>query len=240
MDLALRLDEDLLQVSRQRNDSRGLVLSYQSCGTGYGNRGRFTLSRSFLETALSLYDPKSHHSLGPQTGSYPHVVAEAYLGIDLLCLGFPDQALARSNAAIAEARRLAHSPTLASALMLDSIRLSIGGDNGDLDECVNELVALAADQGFPQWHAFGMIYRGWVKAKGRRETVERHGVALRRRHSLAVPCSRQGHSGRAVPWNPAQSRKKISGLASSSGTATVSMKAVIPDPLPKFFCPLRR
>src|SRR4029077_1059363 len=35
-DVALRLDEDLLRVSRQRNDSRGLVLAHQSCGTGYG------------------------------------------------------------------------------------------------------------------------------------------------------------------------------------------------------------
>jgi predicted ATPase len=164
-DVALHLDEDLLQVSRQRNDSRGLVLSHQSCGTGYGLRGRFALSRAFLETVLSLYDADSHHSLGPQTGSHPHVVAEAYLGIDLLCLGFPNQALARSNTAIAEARRLAHSPTLASALFMGAIRLSIGGDNGDLDQCVDELVAVAADQGFLQWLAFGTIYRGWVKAK---------------------------------------------------------------------------
>jgi predicted ATPase len=109
LDLALRLDEDLLRLSRQRNDSRGLVLSHQSCGTGYGVRGRFALSRSHLEEVLSLYDPNSHHSLGPQTGSHPQVVAQAYLGIVLLCLGFPDQALVRANAAIAEARRLAHS-----------------------------------------------------------------------------------------------------------------------------------
>jgi class 3 adenylate cyclase/tetratricopeptide (TPR) repeat protein len=125
LDLALRLDEDLLRVSRQRNDSRGLVLSHQSCGTGYGARGRFALSRSHLEAALSLYDPNSHHSLGPQTGSHPQVVAQAYLGIVLLCLGFPNQALFRANAAIAEARRLAHSPTIASALMIDAMRLSI-------------------------------------------------------------------------------------------------------------------
>jgi predicted ATPase len=163
--LALRLDEDLLRVSRQRNDSRGLVLAHQSCGTGFGVRGRFALSRSFLETVLSLYDADSHHSLGPETGSHPQVVAQAYLGLTLLCLGFPDQASVRSNAAIAEARRLAHSPTLASALMIAAMRLSIGGDNGDLDECVDELVAVAADQSFPQWHAFGTIYRGWVKAK---------------------------------------------------------------------------
>ena len=165
LDLALRLDEDLLRVSRQHNDTRGLVLSYQSCGTGYGVRGRFALSRSFLETVLSLYDADSHHSLGPQTGSHPQVVAQAYLGLTLLCLGFPDLALVRGNAAVAEARRLAHSPTLASALMIAAIRLSISGNNGDLDECANELVAMAADQSFSQWHAFGTIHRGWVKAK---------------------------------------------------------------------------
>src|SRR6202008_992703 len=80
LDVALRLDEDLLRVSRQRNDSRGLVLSHQSCGTGYFMRGRFALSRSFLETVLSLYDPMIHDSLGTQTGSHPQVVAEGYLG----------------------------------------------------------------------------------------------------------------------------------------------------------------
>jgi class 3 adenylate cyclase/predicted ATPase len=165
LDLALRLDEDLLRVSRQRNDSRGLVLSHQSCGTGYGVRGRFALSRSHLEAALSLYDPNSHHSLGPQTGSHPQVVAQAHLGIVLLCLGFPDQALVRANAAIAEARSLAHSPTIASALMIGAIRLSITGDNGDLDDLVEELLAVATEQAFPQWRAFGTIYRGWVKAK---------------------------------------------------------------------------
>jgi class 3 adenylate cyclase/predicted ATPase len=165
LDLALRLDEDLLRVSRQREDSRGLVLSHQSCGTGYGVRGRFALSRSHLEAVLSLYDPNSHHSLGPQTGSHPQVVAQAYLGIVLLCLGFPKQASVRANSAIAEARRLAHSPTIASALMIGAMRLSIAGDNGDLDGLVEELLAVATEQAFPQWRAFGTIYRGWVKAK---------------------------------------------------------------------------
>ena len=156
---------DLLRVSRQRNNSRGLVLSHQSCGTGYMFRGRFALCRSHLEAALSLYDPNSHHSLGPETGSHPQVVAQGYLGVALLCLGFPDQALARSNAAIAEARSLAHSPSLASALMIGAILHSIVGENGALDDRVDDLVAVATEQAFPQWRAFGTIYRGWVMAK---------------------------------------------------------------------------
>jgi class 3 adenylate cyclase/predicted ATPase len=181
-DLALRLDEDLLQISRRRNDSRGLVLSHQSCGTGYMLRGRFVVARSFLETVLSLYDPNTHHSLGHQTGSHPQVVAQGYLGVVFLCLGFPDQALVRTNAAIAEARRLAHSPTLASALMIGAIMLSIAGNNGGLDDRVDELAAVAAEQGFPQWRAFGMIYRGWVKAKNG-DVVE--GISLLRSGSAA-------------------------------------------------------
>jgi predicted ATPase len=163
MDMALRLDEDLLQVSRQRNDSRGLVLAHQSCGTGYGLRGRFALSRSFLETVLSLYDAESHHSLGPQTGSHPQVVAQAYLGFVLLCLGFPDQALVRSNAAIAEA--LAHPPTLTVSLAQSARLLSLSGDNAALIERADQLVAVATDQGFPLYRALGTIYRGWAKAR---------------------------------------------------------------------------
>ena len=155
MDLALRLDEDLLRVSRERNNSRGLILSHQSCGTGYLLSGRFALSRSFLETVLSLYDPNAHHSLGPQTGSHPQVVAQGYLGVVLLCLGFPDQAMLQTNAAIAEARRLAHSPTVLSSLMIGAILLSIAGGNGALDDRVAELATVAAEQAFPWLRAMG-------------------------------------------------------------------------------------
>jgi predicted ATPase len=93
------------------------------------------------------------------------VLAQAYLGIVLLCLGFPDQALAPSSAAIAEARRLAHPSSLAASLSLGAILLSLVGDNGALDERIDELVAVATEQGFPLWGAQGTIYRGWVKAK---------------------------------------------------------------------------
>ena len=164
-ELALRLDQDLLRVSRQRNDAGGLLLAHQSCGTGYGLRGQFGLSRSYLEAALSLYDPISHDSLGHQTGSHPHVVAQAYLGIFLLCLGFPDHGSAQSTVAIAEARRLAYSPSLASALMIGAMVLSIAGENGALDERADELVIVATEQGVPWWATVGTIYRGWVKAK---------------------------------------------------------------------------
>jgi predicted ATPase len=87
------------------------------------------------------------------------------LGIVLLCLGFPDQALARINAAIAEARGLDHPPSLASSLFIGALLHSLGREIAALDERAGELIAVATEQGFPQWRAPGTIYRGWAKVK---------------------------------------------------------------------------
>jgi predicted ATPase len=156
--------ENLLHLSRRRNDSAGLVIGHYSCGRNLMWGGSFASSRSHLETVLALYDPNSHHSLVRQTGIHPQLAAQAALGVVLFCLGFPDQALARSNKAIAEARRLPHQPTLAMSLSMDALR-SIIGDDTDLEQRVDGLVAIATDQGFPFYRATGAIYRGWIKAK---------------------------------------------------------------------------
>jgi predicted ATPase len=87
-----------------------------------------------LEEALALYDKVSHSSLVDQAGIDPYVNAQAILGSVLFCLGYPDQALARSNAAIAEAQRLAHQPSLAITLAFDARLLLLVGDHATLGE----------------------------------------------------------------------------------------------------------
>ena len=71
VDRAQRLDADLLRLSRQRNDSAGLVLGHISSGRNLLHAGMFGPSRSHLEEALALYDPISHRSLIDQTGIHP-------------------------------------------------------------------------------------------------------------------------------------------------------------------------
>src|SRR5262249_547248 len=77
--LALRLDQDLLRLSRQRNDSAGLVLALNSSGRNLLLAGRLASSRSHLEEALALYDPMSHDSLVHQIGVHPHAGAQGFL-----------------------------------------------------------------------------------------------------------------------------------------------------------------
>jgi class 3 adenylate cyclase/tetratricopeptide (TPR) repeat protein len=165
LDLALRLDEDLLHLSRQRNDAAGLVLGCDSSGRNLMLIGRFAQSLSHLEEVLALYDPISHRSLVHQTGYHPQLVSQGFLPIVLFCLGFPDQALARSSAAIAQARRLAHPPTLALSLSLGAVLLSLVGDSAALGERVDQLVAVTTEQGFPVWRAHGTICLGWLQVK---------------------------------------------------------------------------
>jgi predicted ATPase/class 3 adenylate cyclase len=181
-DLAQRFDEDLLGLSRQRNDSAGLVLGHFSSGRDLMFVGRFARSRSHLEEALALHDPISHRSLVLQTGTHTHVSSQAHLGIVLFCLGYPDHALARSNATIAEARRLAHPLSLAVSLTWGSRLLSLLGENAALEERADHLVAVATEQGFPVWRALGTIHRGWVTVRNGDVTA---GISLLRSGSTA-------------------------------------------------------
>jgi class 3 adenylate cyclase/predicted ATPase len=175
LDLAQRLDQDLLSLSRQRDDSAGLVLGHVSSGRNLMLVGKFALSRSHLEAGLALHDPISHHSLGHQAGIHPSSLA--YLGNVLFCLGFPDQAMAQSNMAIAKAQRLGHPQSLAVNLAVSARLLSLVGDNATLGERVDQLVAVTTEHGFPYWCAQGAIYRGWFQVNNGEVT---EGISLLR------------------------------------------------------------
>jgi predicted ATPase len=165
LNLAHRLDKDLLRLSRQRNDPAGLILAHQSFGRNLMFAGRFASSRLHLEETLALCDSNSDPSLVRQAGVHLRVASQAFLAISLLCLGHPAQAVARSIAAIVEAQRLAHPPSLAVSLTNGARLASFVGNDTMLDEWAGQLATVATEQGFSLWRAMGTIYRGWLKVK---------------------------------------------------------------------------
>jgi class 3 adenylate cyclase/predicted ATPase len=164
-ELAQPLAEDLLRMSRNRNDYGALILGHFSSGRNLMFVGRLASARSHLEEVVAVYDPVSQPALVHQAGTHPHINSKAYLGIVLFCLGFPGEALEQSNSAIAEARRLAHPPSLAASLSLGAILLSLDGNDALFGRRADELAAVATEQSFPYWRAQGAAYRGWVKVK---------------------------------------------------------------------------
>jgi predicted ATPase len=65
---------------------------------------------------------------------------------------------------------------------MDALLLSIIGDVVGLEQRVDGLLAIAADQGFPFYRATGAIFRGWIKAKNADVT---EGLSLLRAGSSA-------------------------------------------------------
>ncbi len=165
VDEAQRLDEDLLRLSRQRNDPTARVLGHYSSGRTLMFSGKFESSRSNLEEAIALYDPIAHGSFVNQGGFHLQVVAKAFLGNALFCLGFPSHALASSSAAIAEARRLLHPPSLVTSLAWGATVCSLAEDDAALNVLADQLVDLAAERDFSYWRSVGAIYSGWVKVR---------------------------------------------------------------------------
>jgi predicted ATPase len=203
----------MLRLGHQRNDAAGLILGHLSCARSLLWRGKFGQSKSHLEAGLALHDPIAHRSLVDQIGTHPQVYFEGYLAFALFCLGYPDQAFERSNAAIAESRRLAHPPSLAAGLAQGAGLLSLDGSDAALNERAEELVGVATEQGFPYWRAFGTMVRGWVKVRNRDVTegmsLLRSGLAAHRdtgaelvapimMSHLARACEVAGHIGEGL------------------------------------------
>jgi class 3 adenylate cyclase/predicted ATPase len=162
---AQRLDQELLRLSLDRKDSSALVIAYYSLGRNLLYAGEFSSARMHLERAISLYDPHTHDSLRHQAGDDPRVNSQAALAIALFCIGFPVQAVAQSNAAIAEAQKLAHPPSLALSLAFGARLMLFAGDDRRLRERANRLIELATDRDFPFWYALGRVFLGWVMVR---------------------------------------------------------------------------
>jgi TolB-like protein/class 3 adenylate cyclase/predicted ATPase len=179
LDLAQRVADDLLRVGNERNASDALVLGHNASGVNLMIVGQFAASRSHLEEALAHYHLVSRRSLvlenlderevdqpaAPAYDRHPHVISLMSLGMSLFCLGFPDQAVERCNAARAESRRLAHLPSLAASLAIGARVMALLGDDANLAEWTNELVTVAAERGFLAWSAMATNYCGLMTVK---------------------------------------------------------------------------
>jgi class 3 adenylate cyclase/predicted ATPase len=165
LDLAERLGEAGLRVVAQA--VVGEVATYL---------GRFAEARSHMERGLALYDPRQHRALAYRYGGYdPGMACRAIGAHALWYLGYPDQALAWSQEAIALGRDLAHPPTLAFALGHAGILHYHRREDRRTLALAEEAIALSAEHGIEFWEVFAELLVGWALARQGRgpEGIER-------------------------------------------------------------------
>jgi adenylate cyclase len=119
--------------------------------------------------ALSLYDPERHRQL-TTFGGDARINPLSYAAATLWVLGYPDQALKRSNEAIELAHALSHPHDLAFAEAFSSLFQQLRRDARATQAAAERLIALSVEHGFTFWSSQATIIRGCaITEQGRNE-----------------------------------------------------------------------
>ena len=114
---------------------------------------------------MALYNPQQHRSHAFLYGYDSGVHCLSFGAWALWYLGYPDQALRRIHDALTLAQELSHPFSLAFALAFAAWLHQLRREGQAAQERAAATIALATDQGFPFWGAWGTILRGWALAE---------------------------------------------------------------------------
>ena len=172
---ARELAEQMLNLAERAEDPLHKAMFNLQLGYLMLHMGEFTQARAPLEHMIHFYDPEQHSSLAYIYGSDPGVYALAWTSWALLFLGYTDQALKRSEEAIALAQKLDHPFSLIFALnaagntvnkLIHEVRSS--------REYSKEVMRLSNEKGFVFYQGLALFDQGWMQAE---EGQEEEGIA---------------------------------------------------------------
>ena len=161
---AREIGETLLRLAQQAHDPALAVIAHYALGWTDYCLGALPAARQHLEEGLALYTPDQRRALLFRVGQDLGVGCLAYAARTLWLLGYPAQARARVHEALALAQELSHPYSLAWAWCVAAIVAQWCRDVPTAYAQAEAAVALATEQGFPQWVAWGMSVRGWALA----------------------------------------------------------------------------
>jgi class 3 adenylate cyclase/tetratricopeptide (TPR) repeat protein len=156
--------EQLLDLAQRQQDPALLLGAHHALGVTLGQLGAFALARTHHEQGIALYDSQRHATPHPGSVRNHGVSFRALVAHVLWALGYPDQAVKRSQEALAMAHALAHPYSMVEALRL-SARLHAHRREWQTAQAYAEvLLALATEHGFARYAALGAFFRGWALA----------------------------------------------------------------------------
>src|SRR5262249_261334 len=162
---ARNLGEQLLGSAQRAQDPALLLQAHHALGPTHVQMGDWASARDHLEQGIALYDPRQHRAHAFLYGG--HDPGVCCLSLDTWCLwmlGYPEQALRRSQEGLALARDLSHPTTLAHTQFQIGMLRQFRRDGAATQELAEALESLSAEQGLPTYGAYGSILQGWALA----------------------------------------------------------------------------
>ena len=149
---AHELAQQLVAISERDGEADSLIEAHMTSGVVLLMRGSFALARDHLERAAALVSSAHRSIYGP--------AALCWHGAILGYLGYADQALDKSRAALALARELSDRFTYINGLHSAQIVHQLRKEWEASLDIVDDTLRLSMEHGFQQYSAFAMCYRG--------------------------------------------------------------------------------
>jgi predicted ATPase/DNA-binding winged helix-turn-helix (wHTH) protein len=156
------LGEQLVQLAEREADPTHRMAAYTALGQTWLGFGDYAAARKYLEQGIALIDQTTQRTLVLRHGEAPGVRCLAVVASTLWCLGYPAQALRRSQEALAQG--LTHPYSLATAEFYAIGLHYCRREASAIQVHTDALLALATTQRFPQWVAHGTFWQGWILA----------------------------------------------------------------------------
>ena len=168
---AYRLGEQMLRLAQSQRDPMCLLLAHHSLGASLAWRGEPDAAQAHHTQALAIYTPQEHRALDLRYGMDLGVASGSYLALELWQLGYPDQAMQRSQDTRKLAQEVSHPHSLAQAMFYAAYLHQFRREARSAHEQAEAAVTLATEQGFALWSAGGKVLHGWGLAmQGQSET----------------------------------------------------------------------
>jgi predicted ATPase len=168
---ARELGRRLLSLAESLQDPVLLLQAHHALWTTSFYLGELASAHEHTEQGIALYNvqqPPSHAFLygGHDPGACCHVMG----ALILWSLGYPDQALQKSQEALTVARELSHPYSLVITLACIAVFHQLRHEGQLTQRRAEAVVTLSIEQGFPFWSAWGTVLQGWALAEqGQRE-----------------------------------------------------------------------
>jgi class 3 adenylate cyclase/predicted ATPase len=158
------LGAQLLTLAQQAQDAAMLVAAYRALGATLFLRGAVASALPHFVEGMTLYDPEQHRASVFQHGEDSGVLCHTYAAWALWYLGYPDQAVARSQHGVALAQQSVHPYSLGQALNAAAILHQFRREVRATQARADAVVLLAKEHGFLFYRVFGAMLHGWALA----------------------------------------------------------------------------
>ncbi|WP_201703801.1 AAA family ATPase [Paraburkholderia kirstenboschensis] len=162
---AQELGERLLSLAENARDPVLLGEAHSALASTSFFLGEIGTARMHLEQIAARHDRTQHPTRDFQYGLAPGIRGQTFSAWVLWYLGYPDQARERSLEALALARAMSHSFSLAHCLTFTAELHQFRREAQLTKECAEDAITLSTEQGFPFWRAWATILRGWALAE---------------------------------------------------------------------------